>query len=131
MRILINNNLGLNLLSHQIHQNNLEKGFYEDNERIEKILGASDNELLETYKTTFFAQRIALIHSEASEALEGDRKDLQDDHLPQYKSKEVELADALIRILDLAGYMGMDVQKVVEDKLAYNATRPHKHGKKI
>ena len=47
--------------------------------------------------------KLALIHSEISEALEADRKDLMDDHLPHRKGIEVELADAMIRILDLAG----------------------------
>ena len=45
----------------------------------------------------------ALIHSEASEALEGLRKDLMDDHLPHRKMAEVELADAVIRLLDCIG----------------------------
>lgn len=47
---------------------------------------------------------IQLISTEVSEATEGFRKDLMDNHLPQYKMEAVELADALIRTLDLAGY---------------------------
>lgn len=46
---------------------------------------------------------LALIHSEISEALEGHRKGLRDDKLPHRPMVEVELADALIRLLDLAG----------------------------
>jgi hypothetical protein len=45
----------------------------------------------------------ALIASELSEALEGERKSLMDDHLPHRKMAEVEMADAVIRILDYAG----------------------------
>jgi hypothetical protein len=45
---------------------------------------------------------LALIHSEISEALEGERKDLMDDKLPHRKMAEVELVDAIIRILDYA-----------------------------
>ena len=46
---------------------------------------------------------LCLVHSEVSEAMEGARKNRMDDHLPHRKAFEVELADAMIRILDLAG----------------------------
>jgi hypothetical protein len=50
-----------------------------------------------------FGERMQLILSEISEAMEGHRKDLMDDHLPQYKMLHVELADGVIRILDCSG----------------------------
>ena len=49
---------------------------------------------------------LQLVNREISEATEGDRKDLMDDHLPHRKAVEVELADALIRLLDLAAGYG-------------------------
>ena len=71
---------------------------------------------------------LALIHSEISEALEGERKDLMDDKLPHRKMAEVELADALIRILDYAAGFGYDLQGAFAEKMAYNATRAdHTH----
>lgn len=70
-----------------------------------------------------FSQKLCLIHSEISEAMEGDRKNLPDDKLPHRPMREVELADALIRIFDLAGAYGMDLGGAVADKLAYNAMR--------
>ena len=69
------------------------------------------------------AEKLLLIHSEVSEACEGYRKGLQDDHLPHRKMVEVELADALIRICDLAGAMDLDLGGAVAEKLLYNATR--------
>ena len=57
-----------------------------------------------------FGELIALCHSELSEALEGHRKDLMDDKLPNRKMAEVELADCLIRIFDLAAGFGYDLE---------------------
>lgn len=67
--------------------------------------------------------KLCLIHSEISEAMEGDRKDLMDDHLPHRKMVEVELADAVIRIFDLAGAMGLDLGGAIVEKMKYNAGR--------
>lgn len=71
---------------------------------------------------------IALMHSELSEALEGERKGLMDDHLPHRRMAEVELVDVIIRILDYAGGFGYDLQGAFNEKMAYNAQREdHKH----
>ena len=70
-----------------------------------------------------FGTKIALIHSEISEAMEGGRKNLMDSHLPSRKAEEVELADALIRIFDLAGARGLDLAGAMVEKLAYNQQR--------
>lgn len=66
---------------------------------------------------------IALCHSELSEALEGVRKDLMDDHLPHRKMVEVELADAVIRIFDLAMKLELNLGVAIAEKHEYNATR--------
>lgn len=68
-------------------------------------------------------EMLMLIVSEIAEAMEGHRKNLMDDKLPDRKMIEVELADALIRIGDLAGSMQMDLGGAVAAKLAYNAKR--------
>jgi NTP pyrophosphatase (non-canonical NTP hydrolase) len=71
---------------------------------------------------------IALMHSELSEALEGERKDLMDDTLPHRKMAEVELVDTIIRIFDYAAAFGYDLQGAFDEKMAYNSTRQdHKH----
>ena len=100
-----------------------------------------------------FGTSIALIHSELSEALEevraGNRIRPGEKTPPVYysgggyvataptacaKKPEgygTELADAVIRIADLCGYMGIDLEAIIREKMAYNATRPYKHGKKF
>jgi len=66
---------------------------------------------------------IALCHSELSEAMEGARKDLMDDHLTDRKMLEVELADCIIRILDMGGLYDLDIAGAIAEKHAYNANR--------
>ena len=70
------------------------------------------------------AEKLCLIHSEVSEAMEGHRKGLQDDKLPHRSMLEVELADAVIRIADLAGAMNLDLGGAIAEKLTFNSTRP-------
>ena len=74
-------------------------------------------------------EKIALMHSELSEALEADRKDLEAEHIPGFTGVEEELADVVIRILDFAGHHNLRLGEALSAKIAYNLTRPFKHGK--
>lgn len=71
----------------------------------------------------WWANQVNLIHAEISEAVEGRRKSLMDDHLPHRKMEEVEMADAVIRILHLSSRFGYDMEGAISEKLAYNRQR--------
>lgn len=75
-------------------------------------------------------EKIALMHSELSEALEADRKQvLSSEHIPDFTGVEEELADALLRILDFAGFHHLRLAEAVIAKQKFNLSRPFRHGK--
>lgn len=122
----------LKKLSEEIHKNNIEKGFYEDKKNIGEML--------------------CLVHSEVSEALEADRKSkytnipeklwVEIEEQPNdakfrkaflYNIKDTfedEIADAMIRLMDLAAYKGIDIERHIRAKVRFNSLRKYKHGKK-
>lgn len=84
----------------------------------------SDHDAMpEEFRKFYYAGKRELIHSELSEALEGARKNLKDDHLKHYPMEAVELADAVIRIFDYAGGRGFNLPGIILEKLAYNQKR--------
>lgn len=110
---------GLNELAKDIHFTALAKGWYEHQ--------------------TAFPEKIALIHSELSEALEQYRNGHAVDEMyyasdsagtPKPEGVPVELADAIIRILDLCSWAGVDISSAVARKIEYNQTREYRHGGK-
>lgn len=69
------------------------------------------------------ASKLMLIVTEVAEAMEGHRKGIPDTHLLHRSMLEVELADTVIRVCDLAGGLGLDLGGAIAEKLAYNAQR--------
>lgn len=70
-----------------------------------------------------FGEVIALMHSELSEALEADRKDLRDEKLPHRLGVEVELADCCLRIFDTAAALDLDLAGAIIEKNRFNRER--------
>lgn len=120
----------LNELAKQVHENAKAKGFFEKEKNIGEML--------------------CLIHSEVSEALEADRKDRyttypsmaaiigwvkDEDFIWSYNENvkgnfEEEMADVIIRVLDLCSFKGIDIDSHVKAKMRYNSLREKYHGKK-
>jgi NTP pyrophosphatase (non-canonical NTP hydrolase) len=108
-----------------------------------------------------FGELIALCHSELSEALEEYRNGreptdcyyvcnkcekgpcaLNSEHgadeydctpTPSEKPEGIpaELADVVIRIADMCGLYGIDLEEAIREKMEYNKSRPMRHGGKV
>lgn len=113
----------LNQIAKELHESAIKKGFWDEKREV--------------------GTQLMLIVSELSEALEADRKnhhakmdrlntgiafgDLFETFIKD--SFEDEIADTFIRLFDLAGHLGIDIDKHIKLKMKYNQTREYKHGK--
>jgi NTP pyrophosphatase (non-canonical NTP hydrolase) len=111
----------LTLLAKRIFRNNVLAGWWSEDDILDSKFRPNGKHSKST--ATLLGSKLALVHSEVSEALEGMRKGLRDDHLPHREMMEVELADAVIRIFDIAGFLGYDIGAAIEEKLEYNSRR--------
>jgi NTP pyrophosphatase (non-canonical NTP hydrolase) len=103
--------IDLTEFSYSVHQNAIDKGFWNENNGV-----------------NFYIKQCAMIHSEVSEITEAIAKG--------HGEKIVtEMADAIIRICDLwagmnhAGLIKTDLESQLKEKSQYNKTRPYMHGK--
>ena len=101
--------LGLNECAKDCHEAAVKGGWWHDREGKKKERNVGE--------------LLCLIHSEISEAMEGARKGLMDTHLKHKSMMEVELADAIIRIFDLAESKNFNLGQTIYEKLEYNRSR--------
>jgi len=104
---------GFSLLQKKVHATNVERGFWTPPASIED------------------GTKLALIHAEISEALEAIRDgNPPDKHVPTMESVVVELADVVIRVMDLCQYHDWPLAEAILAKAKVNLGRPWKHGGK-
>jgi len=101
---------GIRHLQDYVHNWNVDVGWW-DNAQTPEAIDAR------------VPEKLCLIHSEVSEAMEGHRKGLMDDKLVHRKMIEVELADVIIRVVDLAGALKLDLAGAVIEKIGFNQRR--------
>ena len=107
-----------NEIQQDAYQNAEDKGFWDGHQ---KGLGPLSIERV--------GLSLSLIHSEISEALEAARDDYPDSKkIGPRGNFEEELADAVVRIMDLAERLDLDVATAILEKMAFNAGRPFMHG---
>jgi len=83
-------------------------------------------------KERSIGEALMLIVTELSEAMEAYRiGNPESDKIPGFSRLEEELADVIIRVLDLAGGIGLDIEGAISAKMGYNETRPYRHGGKL
>lgn len=107
-----------------IYRNNVDHGFWDE---------TSPDELAENPE--YFGNKLMLVVSELVEAHD-DLRSGDPERLGYFLNEQgkpegfsTEIADAIIRLLDLSTHLGLDIGSVIMAKHEYNKTRPYKHGK--
>ncbi len=109
-------------LQNKVHANALKKGFWKDYAEVQLMKPVLKEEVYLAQYLNCVGQRLMLIASEVGEAEEALRTE------NMYNFQE-EVADIVIRCMDLAGGLGFDLFEEIQRKHQYNLSRKYKHGK--
>lgn len=119
-------------LQNEIHAAAQANGWWDARDGIVNCVEEHHNDLHKQARANVIISALGLICAEACEAMENVREDFKpDDKLPEYSGFAVELADIVIRTLDLAGRYGVPLEEIIEKKVAKNKQRGRMHGGKL
>lgn len=126
----------LNELRDRIHKNAVVHGFYSDEKDnhilVKLMLIATElGEAAEAYRNNKYA-KVKEFHDCCNDLIEDKiigptEIDFFEDLVKD--SFEDEIADTIIRLLDLCGFLGINIEEHINLKMFYNENRPFKHGK--
>lgn len=121
------------MIQRGVYKTAKNSGWWEERNRLQKLAeGTGDDSFARFAKAVLQASQIALIQSEASEALEALRAgNPPDDKIPNRDGMTAELADIIIRCMDFAEGYELALAETIIDKMVMNSGRPKKHGGKI
>lgn len=120
-----------NYIQRRAHSNAQNKGFWDQFQESYQILQeAGRQDLADALRVTHILKTLALVHEEVSEGASAWRENNKnDDKITDMSGLEVELGDAVIRIMDLAGKLNLNIAKAIIRKMDYNSLRERMHGK--
>ncbi len=120
----------ISLLCGEAHRNAQAHGFYKADGEIDTLLFTAERrDLIEFHLQNMAIKRHGLIGSEIGELTEAVRKPGPAAKIPGFTLEEEEAADAVIRLLDYAGWRKLRLGAAIVAKMAYNEGRPYLHGK--
>ena len=126
---------GFNQAADLIHGNNKAKGFWDKERNVGELLMLVTSELgeaMEAHRKEKFAKPTQInLLIEGGYTWEDSPLSYEGHFVSEIKDTfEDEIADAVIRLMDMAAGLGIDLEKHILAKVKYNETRPRLHGKK-
>jgi len=119
-------------LSEIHHERMMEKGFWDDRDGIIAAAYLQSRDLGEAAENVINTAALALVATEVSEVVEALRNgNPSDDKIPNHCGAAAEMADVILRIMDLSYGNGWNVAQALVDKMAMNDSREKLHGKKF